>query len=39
MKKIIKGIIWATQSLIDFCAFSLFLMLFADFLDTMGEQS
>lgn len=39
MKKIISGIIGAAHSAVDFAAFYLFLMLFADFLDTMGEQS
>ena len=39
MKKIIDGMIGAAHGLIDFCAFYLFLMVFADFLDTMGEQS
>lgn len=39
MKKIINGIIRAARGMVDFCAFYLFLMLFADFLDMMGEQS
>ena len=39
MKKIINGIIGAVYGVVDFCAFYLVLMLFADYLDTMGEAS
>lgn len=39
MKQIINGIFRVAQGFVDFCGFYLFLMLFADFLDTMGEPS
>jgi hypothetical protein len=38
MKQIINGIIGAAQGAVDFFAFYLFLMLFADFLDRMGQE-
>jgi hypothetical protein len=38
MKKIINGIFRATQGLVEFGAFYLFLMMFADFLDKMGRE-
>lgn len=38
MKKIINGIFGAVQGVVDFFAFYTFLMLFADFLDRMGQE-
>ena len=38
MKKIINGIFRAAQGLIEFGAFYLFLRMFADFLDRMGQE-
>lgn len=36
--KIIKGIIGAAQGLFEFSAFYMFLLLFAEFLDRMGQE-
>ena len=38
MKKIIGGIFVVAQGVVDFFAFYTVLMLFADFLDRMGQE-